>query len=642
MPPRAHADSTRRWRSAFICASLVVLILVVFRQTAHFGFVNLDDDLIVTGNPNIYPGLTAAGVLRVFTHFDSFFYTPLTSISHMLDCSLYGHDNAGGPPLINVLLHAAAAIALFLALQRMTGAPWRSAFVAAVFAVHPLHVESVAWISERKDVLSGLFFMLTLLAYARYAEKPSRGRYLPVVALFIMALLSKPVVVTLPFVLLLLDYWPLRRTEKASSRYCKPARLLIEKIPLFLLSAAASVVAVFAEHGAIQSTAKIPVAARLGNALVSCAEYIVQMFHPVGLCVFYPHPGDSLPAWEIATSFLGLTGITGLVFIFRKTERHLVTGWLWYLGMLVPVSGLVQVGIFARADRFTYLSQIGLYLMGTWAASDWFARRKARPAIPAALAGIVLAALATIAWAQTTWWQDSISLWTHALACTTDNYVAEQSLGSAWYDNSEIERASGNADKAKADLDKAEEHLRKSLGINPHYVYALHNLGDVLLDRGDSDGAIEELREAAAVEPRQANIHNSLGFAYYQAGRDRDAISEYEQALALNPDFALAWNNLAWMLATSPEDSLRDGPRALALARRAYAVSQGTNPKVTRTLAAAFAETSDFADAIGTAQAAKTVAAQLGDTPLSAELQTEIDLYTAGKPFRHKEVRSEK
>lgn len=622
MQSTPQADRNPGWQAAGICVFLAAVTFAVFCGTFQDGFVNLDDDLIVAGNPHVAPGLSGGAALWVFTHFDSFFYTPLTSISHMADCSLFGSGpgNAGGHHFVNVLLHALSVIVLFLVLRGMTGALWRSAFVATVFAIHPLHVESVAWVSERKDVLSGLFFMLALGAYARYARRPqSPARYLLVVLLFLLALLSKPVVVTLPFVFLLLDYWPLGRFESNAKRIS----LVVEKIPLLALSAAACVAAVLAQGDAIQTVQKFPLPARLANAALSCVTYIAKTFHPARLAVFYPYPAE-LPAWKVAASLALLLAISALVWAFGKSRRYLVTGWLWYLGMLVPVAGFVQVGEYARADRFTYLPQIGLCIMATWAVADLCAGRRRGRLIAGLVMGVAVVELAAIAWAQTAYWKNSEELWTHALACTEGNYQAEDSLGSALLDQGHVEDAI--------------LRFKKSLGINPRYTFALNNLGVAQLRLGKIDDAAARFREALDIDPSRADVHNSLGDAYYAQGNDRKAAAEYEKALAISPDYVMAQSNLAWILATSPEDSLRNGPRAVQLADAAYAVAGDLNPVVIRTLAAARAESGQFPAAEQTALHALQAANSQGNSQFAALLQSEIELYRSRIPFRHKRV----
>ena len=359
------------WVTACICACLFVLTWVVFGQTLRYDFVNYDDPRYVYQNTRITSGINVANVAWAFSHIHSENWHPLTTITHMLDCQLHGL-NASWHHFTNVLLHSFAVVLLFVALERMTGALWRSAFVSAVFAVHPLHVESVAWIAERKDVLSAFFFMLTLLAYLHYTRAPSIGRYLTVALVVALGLMSKPMLVTLPFVLLLLDYWPLERFEtRRSNSGRRLSQLVLEKIPLIALSAASSIVTFLAQRGAIGWTEQLPVSARISNALVTYVIYIRQMFWPAGLAVFYPHPENRLPVLEISLAFIVLVGITSAAFVFRKKAPYFITGWLWYLVMLVPVIGLVQVGWQGHADRYTYLPQIGLYIAVTWAVTDF-------------------------------------------------------------------------------------------------------------------------------------------------------------------------------------------------------------------------------------------------------------------------------
>src|SRR5438034_6640942 len=391
----------RPWLTVGICIFLAALTWVIFGQTLHHDFINYDDPRYVYENTKITSGLSIAGIGWAFTHIHSENWHPLTTISHMLDCQLYGLK-AGWHHFTNVLLHTIAAILLFIALRQMTGALWRSAFVAAVFAIHPLRVESVAWIAERKDVLSGVFFMLTLLAYVPYVRAPSIRRYLFVAVVFAFGLMSKPMLVTLPFVLLLLDYWPLGRIRGQNSDVSgheNLVMLVVEKIPLVGLSAVSSVVTFLAQRGAVGWTEQLPVLARINNAVVTYAAYMWQMLWPVKLAVFYPHPESRLPLWEIILCLLLLIGITAATVVLRKQRPYFITGWLWYLGMLVPVIGIVQVGSQARGDRYTYLPHIGLYLLVTWAMTDLsvsWRHRRAILAIAAATTIIVLAWYASV------------------------------------------------------------------------------------------------------------------------------------------------------------------------------------------------------------------------------------------------------
>ena len=418
-----------------VCIFLAAITWLVFGQTLRHEFVNYDDDEYVFKNAQVARGLTLEGIVWAFTHVHSANWHPLTWISHMLDCQFYGL-NPGGHHLTNVLLHAATAILLFLVLRQMTGTFWRSAFVAAVFAIHPLRVESVAWVAERKDVLSGLFFMLTIGAYVRYARAPwSPLRYGLVVLLFALGLMCKPMLVTMPFVLLLLDYWPLNRfaTLQGQAEHTNiRRRLILEKLPLLGLGLASCVVTLFAQRDSMAPVAKISLPLRLGNAVVAYVDYLREMFWPADLAVLYPWEEARLGVSNTVGAIVLLAGISAGVFVLRR-RRYLVTGWLWYLVMLGPVIGILQVGNQARADRYTYLPQIGLYLLLTWGAADLCARWRYRRLLLASLSGIILVALIFSARAQASYWQDSETLWSHALACTTDNIIAEGNLGQACY-----------------------------------------------------------------------------------------------------------------------------------------------------------------------------------------------------------------
>src|SRR6266516_2293679 len=362
---------------------LMAITWLVFGETLRHPSINFDDQEYVFENPKINTGLTSTGVLWAFTHSHAENWHPLTSISHMLDCQLFGLQ-AGWHHFTNVLLHTIAVILLFLVFREMTGALWRSAFVAAVFAIHPLRVESVAWIAERKDVLSGVFFMLTLGAYVHYVREPSSIRYLIVAGLFGLGLMTKSMLVTLPFVLLVLDYLPLGCFAHVSPAEPKPVngfarwwghrstptRLILEKIPLIALSVASSIITLFAQKHAVSSIESLPLLWRMNNAFVSYVAYMWQMVCPTRLALVYPHPEYRLSLWGVALAIAFLTGVTAVVVAFRRKHPYLITGWLWYVGMLVPVIGIVQVGAQARADRYTYLPQIGLYLIAIWSIAD--------------------------------------------------------------------------------------------------------------------------------------------------------------------------------------------------------------------------------------------------------------------------------
>jgi tetratricopeptide (TPR) repeat protein len=594
--------------------------LAVFIQTLRYDFVNYDDPHYVYQNTRVTSGINFANVAWAFTHVHSENWHPLTTITHMLDCQLHGL-NAGWHHFTNVLLHCIAVVLLFVALQRMTGALCRSAFVSAVFAVHPLHVESVAWISERKDVLSALFFMLTLLAYLHYTRARSIGRYLTVALLVALGLMSKPMLVTLPFVLLLLDYWPLGRFEAHKSNTGRQVLLLVlEKIPLIALSAVSSLVTFLAQRGAIGWTEQLPVSTRISNALVAYVVYIRQMFWPAGLAVFYPHPENRLPVWEISLALIVLVGITAAAFVFRKKAPYFVTGWLWYLGMLVPVIGLVQVGWQGHADRYTYLPQIGLYIAVTWAVTDltrsW---RFPRTALGAA-AVLIVGALSCRAWLQTSSWRDSETLFTHALAVTSNNDVALNNLGIIFLD--------------KGQLDDAISKLQAAIDLRPENAPAHDNLAKALLKKGQVAEAMVHYRKFLELQPANVEARNTLGTVLIQQGHVREAVDQWQEVLALQPENGNAASNLAWVFATCPEDSIRDGTRGVELAQKAFRISGGKIPMIYRVLAAAYAESGRFADAVDAAQRGAGLATSQGNPALAAELESNIGLYQSGRPLR--------
>jgi tetratricopeptide (TPR) repeat protein len=546
----------------------------------------------------------------------------------MLDCQLY-ELNAGDHHLTNVLLQTAAAILLFLALRQMTGFLWRSAFVAAVFAIHPLRVESVVWVSERKDVLCGLFFMLTLWAYVRYvqcarSQKPG-GWYLMTLFFFALGLMSKPTAVPLPLVLLLLDYWPLKRFDTS-----KLQRLFIEKIPLLLLSLAGCIPTLLAERTGIQPLDQHPLSLRIENAIVSYAIQMERMVYPVHLAVFYPYPTDGIPLWEVALAGILLAGICALAWAQRRTRPWLLVGWLWYLVMLAPNIGFIQVGDQAQADRHTYLPQIGLYLMLAWTAADGCARWRHRHVALGGLSAIILVALIACARTQASYWRNSESLWTHALACTSGNSIAHNHLG--------------NELAHQGKLDEAILQFRDALDINPDYADAGNNLGAALLLKGNVDGAILHFQETLRINPDIAQVQHNLGNALVRKGDLDEAIAHFQKAVQLEPrnpkfqsDLAITLNNLAWSLATSADASIRDGKRAVPLGEQACEITQYQQTVCIGTLAAAYAEAGQFDDAVATARMAIANAQQQGETDLAQKNQELLQLYLAHKPYHQQD-----
>ncbi|MGD1083253.1 MAG: tetratricopeptide repeat protein, partial [Verrucomicrobiota bacterium] len=696
-------------------------------------------------------GLSVQAVGWAFTHTQVANWIPLTTLSHILDCQLFGLW-AGGHHLVNVLLHTANAVLLFLVLRRMTGSLWRSAFAAAVFAIHPLRAESVAWVSERKDVLSGLFFMLTLWAYVRFAEKKNcairRGRkfyYGLTLVFFALGLMAKGMVATLPFVLLLLDWWPLGRMrgmenlefrmqngEGGKQKWDRGEEgservgfwgLVREKIPLFAIGAGACVATALAPGLVVGRGHALPLVERAGNALVSYGVYLWQMVFPAGLAIPYPYPPNGPPPWKVCAAFAVLAAISTVAVACREKRPWLLTGWLWYLGMLAPVIGIIQISPdAAHADRYTYLPQIGLALAGTWAAAEWGARWRHRREIFGALAPAVVGALMVFAYIQTSYWKEGGTLWKRALDRTSGNSVAHNNLGYVLDKRGALEEAIrqfqqalaitpdygqahynlgvallkqgdtdggisefhkalqtapgymeahfdlGSALVLKGDLDEAAAQYRRALEIEPDYAAADYSLGKIFLLKGDLEqglGWLEKtttgnpdpltkwynfgnefledrdwqcaivcFEQAIKIAPRSADAYANLGVAFLQKGETREAMQAWQKALEINADQLYVLNNLAWLLATSTDASLRNGAKAVALAQQAEHLSGGGNPAILRTLAAAYAETGSNALATTTAGRALGLAVAQKNDALAATLREEIHLYEAGKTAR--------
>jgi len=656
-PPASRAGLNDRWPIFGVCIFLALITWLVFGQTLQHEFVNYDDDAYVYKNPEVARGLSIHGIVWAFTHVHAANWHPLTWLSHMLDCQLYGL-NAGGHHLTNLLLHLATAISLFLVLRQMTGSFWRSAFVAAVFAIHPLRVESVAWVAERKDVLSALFFMLTIGAYVRFTRLPkSAGRYALVAVLFALGLMCKPMLVTLPLVLLLLDYWPLNRFAAVQpvgdDNFGLWRRLLIEKLPLLGLAAASCVTTFFAQTIAMRPFTLIPLPIRVGNGAIAIVAYLRQLVWPSDLAVLYPLSVRDVGTFVVVLSAALLAGISLAVILVRH-RRYFVTGWLWYLVMLVPVIGILQVGDQARADRYTYLPHIGLYLLLTWGAVDLCGRWRHGRQFLGAFGAIVLAAFIFTAHTQASHWRNSESLWRHTLASTSDNTTAHKNFGVVLYEKGKIAEAIahyqealrivprqpnvhahlGNALLQLGQLDEAVAHFEIELEIVPNSAEAHSNIGVVFLAKGRVEESIAHLERALQIAPESADAHYNLGNALLRAARVQEALAHYKKALQINPRDAETANNMAWLLATSPDAQIRNAEGALELAMNADSLTGGKRPIITATLAAAYAEAGRFPDAVLTAQRAERLAADQGNSELANSIRTQLELYQSSLPFR--------
>ena len=513
---------------------LIVTVLIAVTLAAYFpvlrcDWAHYDDDAYVLENPNIQHGLTWQSLRWAFTSLTQGNWHPLTWMSHTLDWTVFGSSPAGHHA-VNLLLHLANTLLLFAVLRRMTRSDWRSGLVAVLFAVHPLHVESVAWIAERKDVLSTLFGLLTIWAYARYAESPSIRRYMPVLVFFALGLMSKPMLVTLPLVLLLLDYWPLGRMSATRTR----GRLVVEKIPMLLFSAVSSAITYIAQQrgGAIIASDLLPLPLRIENALTSYVEYVLLMVWPAKLAVLYPHPEAALPAWLAVIAGVALISATFLALRSAVSRPHLATGWLWYLVMLVPVIGIVQVGSQALADRYTYVPLVGLFIIVVWSLPEYAFRpdrrhHDPRSRVVMSLAVAVVLVLVVCTNRQLSHWHDDLALFGRAIAVTKGNSIAESNLGHA------MER--------RGDVDGAMVHFLEAVRLNPRYPDAQFNVAHVLVLRGKPEEAIVHYSLGLEEDANDAKAISEMGVAYAKLGRWDEAISCYRRALRARSDDSLTF-----------------------------------------------------------------------------------------------------
>ncbi len=530
---------------------LIALGLIAITVAAYwpvFGnkFVNFDDDHYVYNNPRVQDGISLSNIAWAFTSTQSANWHPLTWISHMVDCQVF-KLKPWGHHLTSLLLHLANTLLLFLLLHRMTGFVWRSAFVAALFAIHPLHVESVAWVAERKDVLSTFFFMLTLIAYVRYAECPSIRRYLLVAGTFILGLMAKPMLVSLPIVLLLLDFWPLRRfakdgkSGKKQTARSQTVKVLTEKIPLFALSLGSCIVTMVAQRagGAFNSLEGLPLGERLATAVSGYTAYILKMLWPVKLGVIYPHPFGSLPAWQVVGSAVLLALISALVYRTRQSRPYLAFGWLWFVITLIPVIGLVQVGSQFIADRYTYIPLVGLFVSLTWGLSELPESRTQLRSPALALVSVVIILLGAGTFRQVGYWKNGCTLFSHTLKVAKPSATAHTNLGIAL--------------AARGRFDEAIGHYKQALELNPGHANALFNMGNAYVRKKMYDEAVEHYLQAVEIYEEVAQggsveAHTNLGNAYFEMRMYEQAAAEFEKALAIKPDYLPAMTNLGNML----------------------------------------------------------------------------------------------
>jgi protein O-mannosyl-transferase len=604
---------------AAVCGFLLLAILLVFGQTAWHEFLNYDDPAFVSENLVVQSGLTWKGIAWGFTTFETANWYPVTWLSHMLDCQLFGL-RSGWHHGMNVAFHIVNSILLYILLLRMTGAFWRSAVVAALFALHPLHVESVAWVAERKDVLSTMFALLAILAYVGYVRRPSAIRYVLVAVLLTLGLMSKPMLVTLPFVLLLLDYWPLSQWGLPPCGQTA-LRLVLEKLPLLALAAAFSVVTYVAqlqEGATTMLSDKIAFSVRLANALVSYIEYLGKTVWPYPLIVFYPYVPDR-PLWQPVAAATFLIAVTGVAVWLWRSRPYLTVGWFWYFGTLVPVIGLIQVGSQSIADRYTYLPLVGIFILAVWGSADLLAGwRYGRTTLGVLAAAAILACMILTA-RQTAHWTDTISLFEYVLTITPDNAVAHENVGDVLLQKHRNEEAAA--------------HFREAVRIDPRSGTMKYcNVASTLSNQKRFAEAADQLREALRLDPNLAVAHNNLALVLAQLGNFQEVIEHLQEAVRVAPDKPEVLKNLAWALATCPDHKLRDGPKAVELAERAVALSKGQQPDFLDTLAAAYAEAGRFPEAVRTAHKAVDLATQQNNQTLAESIKAKIPAYEAGTP----------
>ncbi len=608
---------------------LALATFIAFEQLRHNEFIDYDDDQYVTRNPHVIGGFTRDAVSWAFTTTHAANWHPLTWLSHMLDCELFDL-NSGRHHLTSLFFHIANTLLLFWVLNRMTRAVWPSAFVAALFALHPLHVESVAWISERKDVLSSFFWMLTMAAYILYAERPGICRYILVFLALGLGLMAKPMLVTLPFVLLLLDLWPLERFSTPQIRTLKPAcqkatayRLICEKILLFVLAAASCVVTYTVQKtaGTVAPTEVLTLNSRMANALVSYVSYIGKMIYPARLAVFYPHRYDTMPLSKPIVSLLLLAIVSiSVVYAARQRHRYLAVGWLWYIVTLLPVIGLVQVGEQAMADRYTYLPSIGLFIILAFGVAELLAGRPYQKIGLPTSAVLILAALLMGTRTQVGYWRNSLTLFEHALAVTKNNYMMHNALAFAL--------------GSRGRLDEAIDHYLHSLDLIPNNAETHFRFADTLRLQGKLDAAISHYRQAVQSKPDYAKAHNDLAYALRTQGSLNEAVSHFRLALETKPNLTPALNGLAQILAIHYDPDVQDANQAIELAERAAELTRYDTATILDTLATSYAAAGQFDRAVETAQKALALAFTDQNDELVGQIRKRLELFKQAKPYQ--------
>jgi protein O-mannosyl-transferase len=643
-----------------VCLGLAAATLFVYWQVGSFDFISYDDAEYVYENYYAWQGLTPQSVAWAFTARYAANWHPLTWLSHMLDVSIFGM-NPGPMHMVNLLFHLANSMLLLAVLKRMTGALWPSAFVAAAFALHPMHVESVAWVAERKDLLSTFFLLVTLLAWTGYAKSGSKKSYLASLCLYALGLMAKPMLVTAPFLLLLLDYWPLGRMELLSAQ---PRRkrsllailrpLLIEKIPFFVLAAASSVVTFLVQNtgGAVSHETGLPLLGRLANASMSYGTYIGKLFWPHDMYIPYPLDSLNVTLWHGWVVLPFLLAITALIIRYGRSRPWLPVGWFWFLGTLLPVIGLVQVGTQSMADRYTYIPYVGLFIILAWGIPALLPEWNGRKAVLGIWMIVALASLALVARHQAAFWRNGVTLFSNSITNAPYNFVAYHNRGMAhknrgeWLEaisdykmslsmfprNAKALREMGFAYGALGRIPEAMDACNESLKLYESAI-AFNNRGVAYGKLGRHKEAMDSFRRATELEPESPDPQGNLARELFRQGMYDEAAGHYRMALKHRPDWPESLNDLAWLMAAYPGIKSHNPAEAVTLAEKASKLTGGTNPGILDTLAATYAAAGRFPEAVSTARLALKLAATSPRPGLAEGIQQHLDLYTQGKPW---------
>jgi len=618
----------------FIIAAIVITTLVAYEPIRHNGFVSYDDASYITENPNVTGGISPQSVKWALTTPYAVNWHPLTWLSHMLDCQLFGL-NPTGHHLVSVAIHIVNALLLFWILNNLTastnspqaGAIWPSAFVAAVFALHPVQVESVAWAAERKTVLSGLFWLLTMAAYIRYARVPRLSRYLLVLAIFGLCIMTKPVVVTLPFAMLLLDYWPLERfrwghqaeANNSKTNQKSAVWLIVEKLPLLAMSAILSGVTFIAQRGGeiVPTLERLPLEYRAANMFLSYIKYIIKMIWPSGLAICYPHPRAILSDAPVVICIILFILLTAAFIYAGRRRKYTAVGWLWYVGTLVPVIGLVQAGAQGMANRYMYIPMLGLLMIIGWTVRDFIAGRPRTKKAAAAMGVLVLLSLLILTRMQVRYWENSLTLFGHDIEVTKDNVLAENGYGCAL--------------SQLGLVDEAQKHLQNAVRISPAYSEARNNLASVYLKKGMLNEAIACFNEIIKRNEATADIYYNLAAALEMQKKYDEAIKYYAKSLEMNPEDPAANKRMGIALLAAGKTN-----EAIGYAKRACELTGDKDAECLDTLASAFAAAGKFDEAARIAEKALNAAKISGRETLIVDIQKRMELYQAGMRDRQK------